>query len=1055
MPPSIRRGKGLNKSQRRQLEADVQSDEEEVEIGRRRKLENVGGVDELELPENFEDEEIASSDDGEDDGLPSQPRATKAKKGKPAKKKYKYEDDEISIGSSVDEADFQDLSTMLDDGSGDEPAPTGSGGRDRGGSKGAGSSSDDGFGDGEFDDDDDEEDDDEDAHGGGSGGAAMLRAAGLSAKRPKRLRERTETRDEADFAAGGGGGLSVDALVGSLQGAEGFGQMRRDLESLSRVGGGKRQAARAQLDAPLERVDERRLERQAATHAASLDVSQWEGAVKKHRNAEKMSFPLDRTARAAGASTGSLAAFKPSTELERGVEELLETHGLSESAVASTEELALADVKEDEVKARTAELRRMRDLLFHHERKLKRAAKIKSKSYKRVHKKQAAMRADQEAQLGALDRKTAQRLQLRKEMERVRERMTLKHKNTSRWAKHALTQQAKNPSVRAAIAEQVARGEELRQKQLAAGGVVGSDESSDDSSEEDEDSEEEGEEEDQEDREGGGLARRRGLRSSPRGLLSSLRGEEDPAHPEKGVLSMGFMKKAVDRRRSEAAAVLQELEAQLAEEEGSADEGARSGGAAARTASSRGRGGSGAGDDESDGDCDDESCAGSEDEEVIERTARLDARAAKAAAAAASNRRDSMHEASGGGRRTVGAADAGGNRGEAPRRSSRRRGEAGGAAGGGAEEGVCVDMADESLLRGTLGASEVGGAITIGGRGGAKPSKAAKASAKAAAGKSATAGFESGWLDEAAGKEAAATAREELPADFGASAPSLPPMARGLGAPLVSEPAAESRGRGRKGVKRVTWEQAGGEAEAAEPPPVSKRAARRAAAAASAAARSVAEAERGAAAAEEEVEQLHEGGGLEAGLDGADDELVRGSSLLQPSAAQQDLLNEAFPESSRFEEEKAALVEEESGVEKAEKELPGWGSWGGMGAVPSRRAEERKKTAAEERAALLAAAAARRKDAALRNVIISEKRDKKAEIYKTVGVPFPFKSREQFEASLAQPLGKEWNTTASHAKLTAPKVKTVRGAAIAPIGIHHKSTGQTAWGRVHNNKKAK
>ena len=45
-----------------------------------------------------------------------------------------------------------------------------------------------------------------------------------------------------------------------------------------------------------------------------------------------------------------------------------------------------------------------------------------------------------------LDRSTAQKLALRQEVQRVQERMTLKHKNTSRWAKKALKQQQKNPN---------------------------------------------------------------------------------------------------------------------------------------------------------------------------------------------------------------------------------------------------------------------------------------------------------------------------------------------------------------------------------------------------------------------------------------------------------------------------------------------------------------------------------------------------------------------------------------------------------------------------------
>ena len=119
--------------------------------------------------------------------------------------------------------------------------------------------------------------------------------------------------------------------------------------------------------------------------------------------------------------------------------------------------------------------------------------------------------------------------------------------------------------------------------------------------------------------------------------------------------------------------------------------------------------------------------------------------------------------------------------------------------------------------------------------------------------------------------------------------------------------------------------------------------------------------------------------------------------------------------------------------------MPGWGSWGGLGARPSRRDEERKRSAAEARAALLAAAAAKRQDAALRNVIISEKRDKKAAKFTVAGVPFPFTSREQYERSVRAPLGGEWNTARSQAALTQPRVTTVRGAAIEPVAPSKKS----------------
>ena len=56
----------------------------------------------------------------------------------------------------------------------------------------------------------------------------------------------------------------------------------------------------------------------------------------------------------------------------------------------------------------------------------------------------------------------------------------------SRWAKHALKQQKHNPALAQAVQEQVAKGEELRRKQMdaeAAGSDDDSDYDSDDESE--------------------------------------------------------------------------------------------------------------------------------------------------------------------------------------------------------------------------------------------------------------------------------------------------------------------------------------------------------------------------------------------------------------------------------------------------------------------------------------------------------------------------------------------------------------------------------------------
>jgi U3 small nucleolar RNA-associated protein 14 len=48
-------------------------------------------------------------------------------------------------------------------------------------------------------------------------------------------------------------------------------------------------------------------------------------------------------------------------------------------------------------------------------------------------------------------------------------------------------------------------------------------------------------------------------------------------------------------------------------------------------------------------------------------------------------------------------------------------------------------------------------------------------------------------------------------------------------------------------------------------------------------------------------------------------------------------------------------------------------------------------------------------------------------------IPYPFKTREQYEKSLQTPLGKDWNTQTAFQKLTMPRVTTKMGSVIAPL----------------------
>lgn len=69
----------------------------------------------------------------------------------------------------------------------------------------------------------------------------------------------------------------------------------------------------------------------------------------------------------------------------------------------------------------------------------------------------------------------------------------------------------------------------------------------------------------------------------------------------------------------------------------------------------------------------------------------------------------------------------------------------------------------------------------------------------------------------------------------------------------------------------------------------------------------------------------------------------------------------------------------------------------------------------------LEAAKANRKDAKLKGVIIREKWDKKfSEKFSTPSVPFPFDSRETYDRSMRQPLGRDFNTDAVFRSVSLP-----------------------------------
>lgn len=128
-----------------------------------------------------------------------------------------------------------------------------------------------------------------------------------------------------------------------------------------------------------------------------------------------------------------------------------------------------------------------------------------------------------------------------------------------------------------------------------------------------------------------------------------------------------------------------------------------------------------------------------------------------------------------------------------------------------------------------------------------------------------------------------------------------------------------------------------------------------------------------------------------------------------------------FVEMKRIEIERDAPKEEDL-------TLPGWGAWGGKGARKSQKQQKKKHVKH-----IPGIEASDRKDAKYDHVVISEKKDKKAAKYLTKDLPYPYTSVRQFEQKLSQPTGIEWNTRGTMKEMTTPRVLTKPGMVIKPV----------------------
>ncbi|KAI9060478.1 Utp14-domain-containing protein, partial [Trametes sanguinea] len=360
------------------------------------------------------------------------------------------------------------------------------------------------------------------------------------ARKRRLLPERTEAGAENEFIASSGAGkVNLDDLLAPLEAQSSNLQSLKKSAKVLASNSGKVKT----LSAPLPQRTAEKLDREAAYEQTKEEVDKWKAAMQRIKEAEHLSFPLQAEPKSRTSNLELAAKFKPVTELESAVDKLLKSAKMRENEIAQTESLKMNHLSVEEVAARRAELAKMRDLMFRAEAKAKRIAKIKSKTYRRLKKKERARLAEK---LGEneedLDDEEAQ---LKREVERARERATLRHKNTGKWAKAMRARGELDEDQRRDINEMLDRGEKLRRK------IRGEGESGDEDESDDESDMEDGEE---------GISR---IKSKAFDELAALEANE-PEAPEgkkgKSIFEMKFMKDAMAREQRKAHEIEEEGE---------------------------------------------------------------------------------------------------------------------------------------------------------------------------------------------------------------------------------------------------------------------------------------------------------------------------------------------------------------------------------------------------------------------------------------------------------------------------------------------------------------
>lgn len=210
------------------------------------------------------------------------------------------------------------------------------------------------------------------------------------------------------------------------------------------------------------------IERSKNYDSLSKEVTKYQSKVKINREADVIDFStnnqnLSFTAK----SLINNSSKKDMNNLEKSIQEILTNNKYdTEEKIIEEENKKLMQVNPEEVKQRYEELKRVKGLLFQQELKNKRQSKIKSKLYHKIKNKQKER--EEKILLGQLEEVDGDAVRDyldKKKMQRIQERIELKHSFNSKFNKTVKRYNLhKDDNVKEAIKENFKLRDELLKK---------------------------------------------------------------------------------------------------------------------------------------------------------------------------------------------------------------------------------------------------------------------------------------------------------------------------------------------------------------------------------------------------------------------------------------------------------------------------------------------------------------------------------------------------------------------------------------------------------------